>query len=83
MIELPAGSFEPGSKLPAGLADAVAAWSAQDPDPDTRGELASLLDQIDGRLGRVPRPSSPTPSAAASSSAPPACAERSGPARTG
>ena len=46
MSELPAGSFEPGSKLPAGLADAVSAWSAQDPDPDTRGELASLLDQI-------------------------------------
>ena len=46
MSELPAGSFEPGSKLPVGLAQAVTAWSAQDPDPDTRGELASLLDQI-------------------------------------
>jgi phosphomannomutase len=33
-------------QLPAGLADAVSTWSAQDPDPDTRGELASLLDQI-------------------------------------
>ena len=44
--ELPAGSFEPGSELPGSLADAVSAWSAQDPDPDTRGELASLLDQI-------------------------------------
>lgn len=33
-------------ELPAGLAHAVSAWSAQDPDPDTRGELASLLDQI-------------------------------------
>jgi phosphomannomutase len=43
---LPAGSFEPGSELPGSLADAVSAWSAQDPDPDTRGELASLLDQI-------------------------------------
>jgi phosphomannomutase len=28
------------------LAAAVEAWSAQDPDPDTRGEVASLLDQI-------------------------------------
>jgi phosphomannomutase len=46
VIELPAGSFEPGSKLPADLAAAVTAWSAQDPDPDTRGELASLLDQM-------------------------------------
>ncbi len=46
MSELPARSFEPGSKLPASLAHAVSAWSAQDPDPDTRGELASLLDQI-------------------------------------
>ncbi|HEY5981128.1 MAG TPA: phospho-sugar mutase [Microlunatus sp.] len=32
--------------VPPELAAAVAAWSAQDPDPDTRGELASLLDQI-------------------------------------
>ena len=55
MSELPAGSFEPGSKLPAGLADAVSAWSAQDPDPDTRGELASLLDQIEAGSQRVPR----------------------------
>lgn len=46
MSNLPAGSFEPGSELPGSLADAVSAWSAQDPDPDTRGELASLLDQI-------------------------------------
>ena len=46
MSELPAGSFEPGSKLPASLAQSVSAWCAQDPDPDTRGELASLLDQI-------------------------------------
>ena len=57
MSELPAGSFEPGSKLPSRslepgsklpgrLAAAVDAWSAQDPDPDTRGELASLLDQV-------------------------------------
>jgi phosphomannomutase len=46
VIEPPAGSFEPGSKLPADLAAAVTAWSAQDPDPDTRGELASLLDQM-------------------------------------
>jgi len=46
VIELPAGSFEPGSELPGGLADAVSAWTAQDPDPDTRGELGSLLDQI-------------------------------------
>jgi len=44
--ELLAGSFEPVSRLPADLAAAVTAWSAQDPDPDTRGELASLLDQI-------------------------------------
>ena len=29
------------------LADAAAAWSAQDPDPDTRGELAGLLSQIE------------------------------------
>jgi phosphomannomutase len=28
------------------LSRAVAAWSAQDPDPDTRGEIASLLAQI-------------------------------------
>jgi phosphomannomutase len=28
------------------LAAAVAAWSAQDPDPDTRGELAGLLEQV-------------------------------------
>ncbi|HEY5783185.1 MAG TPA: phospho-sugar mutase [Microlunatus sp.] len=34
------------SELPRELADAVAGWSTQDPDPDTRGELASLLDQI-------------------------------------
>jgi phosphomannomutase len=34
-------------ELPADLADAVSTWSAQDPDPDTRGEIASLLDQID------------------------------------
>jgi phosphomannomutase len=46
VIEPPAGSFEPGSKFPADLAAAVTAWSAQDPDPDTRGELASLLDQM-------------------------------------
>ncbi len=57
MSELPAGSFEPGSKLPSRslepgsklpgrLAAAADAWSAQDPDPDTRGELASLLDQV-------------------------------------
>jgi phosphomannomutase len=29
------------------LAAAAAAWSAQDPDSDTRGELAGLLDQVD------------------------------------
>jgi phosphomannomutase len=29
------------------LAAAVAAWSAQDPDPDTRGELAGLLEQVE------------------------------------
>ena len=46
MIEPSAGSFEPASTLPADLADAVSRWSAQDPDPDTRGELASLLDQV-------------------------------------
>ncbi len=34
------------STLPAGLGEQVTAWSAQDPDPDTRGELASLLDQV-------------------------------------
>lgn len=45
MSELP-GPPEVESKLPAELAEAVAAWSAQDPDPDTRGELASQLDQI-------------------------------------
>jgi phosphomannomutase len=44
--ELPRGSSEAGSTLPGELAEAVAAWSAQDPDPDTRGEIASLLDQI-------------------------------------
>jgi phosphomannomutase len=43
---LPPRSAEPGSKLPDGLAAAVDAWSAQDPDPDTRGEVASLLDQV-------------------------------------
>jgi phosphomannomutase len=43
---LPRGSSEAGSTLPGELAEAVAAWSAQDPDPDTRGEIASLLDQI-------------------------------------
>ena len=41
------GSTEAESELPAELAAAVAAWSAQDPDPDTRGEVASLLDQIE------------------------------------
>jgi phosphomannomutase len=44
--KLPSRSFEPGSELPDGLAAAVDAWSAQDPDPDTRGEVASLLDQV-------------------------------------
>ena len=29
------------------LTAAVTAWSAQDPDPDTRGELAGLLEQVD------------------------------------
>ena len=32
--------------LEPALSRAVAAWSAQDPDPDTRDELASLLEQI-------------------------------------
>ncbi len=41
------GTTQAESELPAELAAAVAAWSAQDPDPDTRGEVASLLDQIE------------------------------------
>ena len=54
------------------------AWVADDPDPVTRAELDALLDAGDDRRGRRA-----AFDRAASSSAPPACADASAPARTG
>ncbi len=51
--------------------------SAEDPDPDTRAELQALLEAGDMAGARA------TGSAPGWSSAPPACAARSAPARTG
>ena len=69
-----------GGRPGAGRADLRAAaerWLAEDPDPVTRDELRALL----GR--RTTRPRSRTGSPAGWSSAPPGCAGRCGPARTG
>ena len=51
------------------------AWLAEDPDPETRDELAGLIDA--GGHRRSSPPASPAPS----SSAPPGCAVNSAPAR--
>ena len=57
------------------------AWIAQDPDPETRAELAALVEGARAGDAAAP-PSSPTASTRASPSAPPGSAARSPPAPT-
>jgi phosphomannomutase len=40
-----------GAAVTSALVEAARAWLAEDPDPDTRAELAALLDGIDGDGG--------------------------------
>ena len=70
------------------LLDRARAWAAEDPDPRTRRELEDLVAQAGAETGRQhhrlrPAPRWPTPSTGGWSSAPPGCAVRSAPARTG
>ncbi len=59
------------------LLDRARAWAADDPDPATRAELEARGRR--GRAAAATRPTWPTGSPAPWSSAPPACAARSGP----